>query len=718
MKTSSFKNIATFSAFALLMCFCACDDDNYDVPNPGPLPDGKDFTISGICDMYSSQGASFVISDTAYLYAVVTADESSGNLYKQLYVQDKTGGINLQLEESANNVRIGDSIRIVLNGLAVTSYNNLMQITGIKPAYDIIVLKNECYIEPEVVTIKQLNSTNFVYTGKLVKIKDVQFTASDTTGTYADGYALTSKNLTLTDSIGDEVIVRNSGYANFANKKVIGGCGDGIFIVSRYSSTVQLLIRDVRELEFNGSRHKGIEPEYIFMQSFDKNFGTFKTFDVKGAQSFSISYGTACMTGYADNTNLENEDWLISPTIDLSKNDTAFFNMTYISRYFNDLNNDITLQISANYTEGSDPSTAIWTQVPVEWISGSDWNTFATTSADISAFAGQNITIAIKYLSSTKKAGTVEIKSISVTKEPQAGSNTNKTDGGTFDKPFSVADGQKATGTGWVEGYIIGVYETKDSEGKTMEKYKMSTVAPFYTNTNIIIADDVNETDLNKCMPVQLPAGDIRQILNLVDNDSLLEKKVKLQGSFEKYYSIPGLKTVTGYWINGKGIKGGDDGNYSTDNSIPYKMDFTKSQGNWTINDVELSGLTYVWSQSKSYGMKASAYFNNKQNVTESWLVSPEFDFSKLSSATLKFSHAGNYYNNQNPEDFLSVWVSADGADWQEITISDYPQDWTFIDASCDLDEFAGSSKVKIAFKYISTGETAPTWEIKSVSIE
>lgn len=42
-----------------------------------------------------------------------------------------------------------------------------------------------------------------------------------------------------------------------------------------------------------------------------------------------------------------------------------------------------------------------------------------------------------------------------------------------------------------------------------------------------------------------------------------------------------------------------------------YKVDFTASQGGWTIQDKELSSLTYVWKQDAQYGMKASAY-NNK----------------------------------------------------------------------------------------------------------
>ncbi len=897
MRTMNRINILVAIALVPQLLLCSCIDNDFDAPSAAPLPAGQTLTISDIIDLHNSHGGSFVIEDTAYLRAVVTCDEGSGNLYKTLYIQDATGGINLQLEESASNVRTGDSILLILNGLAVSSYNSLMQISEITPAYDIIVTKNECYIEPEEVTIKQLNNSNFAYTGKLIKLNDVQFVAADTAGTYADGYALTSKNLTLTDCDGNEVIVRNSGYANFANKKVISGNGDGIFIVSRYGTTLQLLIRDVRELNFTGERCSGLDPDFIMSQTFDSGFGSFSTYNVSGDQTWGISYSTACMTGYANSTNYANEDWLISPEIDLSGISSAFFNMEYIARYFNNLDSDITLQVSSDYTDGAAPSSATWSTIGASWTSGSDWNNFTTTSIDLSSFAGQKIRVAIKYLSTDAKAGTIEIKSISITETSDnaqqgctaisnddlpsqsfdngfgsyttydvAGEqswelkystacmtgyanstnydnedwlispeidlsskttvyfsmsyiaryfdnldsdvtlqvSTNYTGGapgsatwstvgtswtsgsdwtsfattdvdlsafagqkirvaikytststkagtieiksiaftessadvqlsiGTFSSPLTIAEANAAgSGTKWIKGYIVGVYETKDASGNVLETYSMSTASPFYTSTNILIAATPSETDINNCMPVQLPNGDIRTALNLVDNASILGSEVMILGSIEKYFGIEyGVKSLTGYWLNGNGINpdsgssssSGGSGNSgssgSNNNTIPYSILFTSSQGGWTANDVELSGLNYVWSQTTSYGMKASGYYNSTNNATESWLVSPEFDFSSLSSVTLTFSHAANYFDNNDLADFISIKISTDGSDWEDLEISDFPTGWTFVESTCTLDDYAGESSVQIAFVYTSTASVAPTWEIKSVSIK
>ena len=67
------------------------------------------------------------------------------------------------------------------------------------------------------------------------------------------------------------------------------------------------------------------------------------------------------------------------------------------------------------------------------------------------------------------------------------------------------------------------------------------------SGTNIFIAATADETDYNKCLPVQLPAGAIRAALNLQANPGNLGMVVTLNGSLEKYFGLPGVKTVTEY---------------------------------------------------------------------------------------------------------------------------------------------------------------------------
>ena len=150
--------------------------------------------------------------------------------------------------------------------------------------------------------------------------------------------------------------------------------------------------------------------------------------------------------------------------------------------------------------------------------------------------------------------------------------------------------------------------------------------------------------------------------------------------------------------------------------STPLSADFTQSQGAWTINDVDLGGISYVWKQDSKYGMKASAYVSKAAHAAESWLVSPAFSLGEASTATLTISHA---VNNGAPTAF-KVKASADGTNWTDLALSAWPagSSWTFEDATADLSAFAGEENVKVAFVYVSTTELCPTWEIKTVKVE
>ncbi|MBP3952591.1 DUF6359 domain-containing protein [Bacillus suaedae] len=97
------------------------------------------------------------------------------------------------------------------------------------------------------------------------------------------------------------------------------------------------------------------------------------------------------------------------------------------------------------------------------------------------------------------------------------------------------------TGSATVEGYIVGTM-TNDTE------------PPFSANTNLILADSVDETDSSKFLPVQLPKGSIRDGLNLVDNPGNYHAKIQITGDLAAYFSKPGLKSPTSYTV----VEGGE----------------------------------------------------------------------------------------------------------------------------------------------------------------
>lgn len=100
---------------------------------------------------------------------------------------------------------------------------------------------------------------------------------------------------------------------------------------------------------------------------------------------------------------------------------------------------------------------------------------------------------------------------------------------------ISVAEArQNNTGNKTVRAYIIGTV----SSGANLETSN-------FVKTNLMVADDPNETDVNKMMPVQLPKTSLRSDWNLVDNPSNLGKKVDITGDLMKYFNVPGIKNTS-----------------------------------------------------------------------------------------------------------------------------------------------------------------------------
>lgn len=153
--------------------------------------------------------------------------------------------------------------------------------------------------------------------------------------------------------------------------------------------------------------------------------------------------------------------------------------------------------------------------------------------------------------------------------------------------------------------------------------------------------------------------------------------------------------------------------------SLPYEETFAAGQGEWTINNVDLSTLSYVWKHDASYKcMKASAYVGSAK-ATESWLVSPKIDLTTATAPVLTFEQAINHAKG-TAATALTLWVKeASATEWTQVTIPSYPtsDSWTFYSAGdVDLSAYVGKS-IQIAYKYTSTTSIAATWEVKNVKV-
>ena len=465
-----------------------------------------------------------------------------------------------------------------------------------------------------------------------------------------------------------------------------------------------------------------------YCQNFASEFGTYMTYDVLGNDSWVIDYNTAKMTGYSGGSYYANEDWLISSPVAITGVDDAKMTMVYIGRYFNNINEEVTLWASTNYTWGSAPSTATWNQITASLSEGSNWNDFLTAEIPLTEYVGQTVTIAVKYVSTDSKAGTMEIQSICIEEgtgvTPPPGPDPGQGEGsGTADDPYNVAAGigqQSNEPIAWVHGYIVGA--VKSGLSSVTGNADINWSAPFDLATNVVIADDASCNEISQCIIVNLPAGKpLRTQVNLMDNPDNLGKHLAVNGKLRKYFNQAGLRD-----------SGGTESDFVLEGGVTppptpgteiFSETFANGQGDFTIQDITLpEELSYVWNHDANYScMKASAYVGQAY-ATESWLVSPAIDLTGASAATLKFDQAVNY---ASPDGALSVMISTDyngdvtTATWTELTLSQWPagSNWTFINSTADLSQYVGQT-VTVAFKYTSSTSASATWEVKNFVVE
>ena len=496
------------------------------------------------------------------------------------------------------------------------------------------------------------------------------------------------------------------------------------------AGTIEVKTITIEAGQAGGGGHGGDVQTMPYTQSFASEFGTYTTKDVLGDESWMIDFSTAKMSGYVNGENHANEDWLISSPVAITGVTDAKMTMVYIGRYFTNISESITIWTSTDYVFDSDPSTATWSQVSATLTEGSNWSDFKTTEISLTQCVGQTVTVAVKYVSTEVKAGTIEIQSItiqegSVSPTPPGPTPPGPgTGSGTFDDPYNVSSGISLQGqdvTAWVKGYIVGAVKSGLSSVSSNDDINWS--APFDLNTNVVIADDATCHEIANCIIVNLPNNKpLRTEVNLVDHPDNLGKQLAVLGKLRTDFGQSGLRD-SGGTSSDFVLEGGVTPPPTPPGQTIFSETFASGQGQFTIVDVLLpSELTYIWAYASQYScMKASAFVGQAYQA-ESWLISPAIDLGGVGTAKLKFDQAVNY---ASPQGALSMMISTnyDGdvasAEWIELNVDQWPagNNWTFVTSNADLNAYVGQT-VNIAFKYTSSTSASTTWEVKNFKVE
>jgi len=143
----------------------------------------------------------------------------------------------------------------------------------------------------------------------------------------------------------------------------------------------------------------------------DNTFGDWEAISVSGDQVWEISaYGNpgncGAMSGY-DGQAYVNEDWLISPTLNLDNYSEEVFTFDNATNYSGP---PLELYISSDYD--GDPTTATWEMIDFT-ASGGSWN-YVSSEIDLSNYTG-SVTLGFKFTSTDSESATWELDNLLVT---------------------------------------------------------------------------------------------------------------------------------------------------------------------------------------------------------------------------------------------------------------------------------------------------------------
>lgn len=436
----------------------ACERD-YDAPlltEPEYTGPAANITISELRtqNAAATQDVPIIITQDQVLKAVITGNDESGNIFKKIYLQDETGAIEMEVDQSSvyNYYPVGQTVYVDLNGLSISVYGDEQQL-GHPEGYLYRTpwedfekhVSKDGWANPEnakpvvIDDISTINAAPDNYKFKLVQFTGVTF-QNGGKGIFApeDGYG--EEN--ITDSHGNTIMIRTSNYASFAGNKLPEGKGNVTGILGRFRGTWQLTLRTANDVsDFTGSNEEeggneggetpSGETKTILEETFASSQGSFTIEDKElGGLSYvwkhDSSYGY--MKGSAYNgSNVAAESWLISPEIDLT-------NATSINLTFDHAINKVSVAPDLNQTLAiAESGTNNWEKITgFTYPAGNSWDFVSSGNIDLSAYSGKKIKIAFQYKGTTESSGTWEVKNVKVT--ATIGGSTGG-DGGTTIEP-------------------------------------------------------------------------------------------------------------------------------------------------------------------------------------------------------------------------------------------------------------------------------------------
>ncbi|MDD4609603.1 MAG: choice-of-anchor J domain-containing protein [Bacteroidaceae bacterium] len=170
----------------------------------------------------------------------------------------------------------------------------------------------------------------------------------------------------------------------------------------------------------------GLSPNILVTNEFTTTLEPFTAVSVQGENAWGASIYGAKMSGHNDGAN---EDWLISPALDLSSVTAANVTFTHASNFAVDMPTEYTMWFSTTYNGNGTINAADWKQVTITtYPAAQGWDSWVDATIDFPADVMQksNVYFAFKYMCTDASAGTWEVKNLVATATSTVGISANE----------------------------------------------------------------------------------------------------------------------------------------------------------------------------------------------------------------------------------------------------------------------------------------------------
>lgn len=372
-----YKHLFIIAIFAALL-MQGCDTAQDVAPMPTFIGEANT-TIAELLAMHDigteDSYDSIPMGSNIVICGYVTTSDEWGNNYKYINIEDETGGIQIKIDNKAlyNKYKTGQRVYVKCDGLVLGDYRKLPQL-GLwanGQMQPIPSFKTYLYLFPDgaplekfnpivMTTIPKASDIPSTMYNRLVRLEGATFKEAGI-ATFADpGSSGTSHDIKMSD--GTTITMRTSGYADFASEILPMGTGNITGVLTRYNSTVQIVINNLDNLEdFTAP----VERQTVFSVNYTNAFneGWFQT----GAGNPWQTMVNSNFSGFVNNPADGQNNWLISPAIDLSHVEDPLlsftqrapqgFNLTKMKVYY-----------TPSYT--GDVNTTLWIELPVSATDG------------------------------------------------------------------------------------------------------------------------------------------------------------------------------------------------------------------------------------------------------------------------------------------------------------------------------------------------------------